>query len=261
MRIIAGMHRTGTSLVARLFHEMGADLGDPETFYRPDRWNPDGYYEQPDIHAVNMPLIHGLFGRFAYFRLPSEATVRRRGRRMAREIQQTASRYEGKVVKENRFCLTLGAWLEQGASVERIVVCLREPAHVVQSLKRRNTISHRLAYSLWLAHYQRLLDTIGDIPRWFVDYANLLDPERFMEEMEPALRFMKVEGDSEKLADLRKTQVKPQMSHGRDGPNAYPEQVETLWNELRDRHQVQFLGCSGVNLSRPFHKFALGVSI
>ena len=29
MKIISGMHRSGTSLVARLFYESGADMGNP----------------------------------------------------------------------------------------------------------------------------------------------------------------------------------------------------------------------------------------
>ena len=71
MRIITGMHRSGTSLVARLFYEFGADMGTPEYFYRPDKWNPEGYFEQPDIHAINMPLINGPWWKLAYFWLPS----------------------------------------------------------------------------------------------------------------------------------------------------------------------------------------------
>ena len=67
MKLIAGMHRSGTSLVARLAFELGADFGDPETFYRPDRWNPDGYFEQIDIHAINMPLINGPLWKFSLF--------------------------------------------------------------------------------------------------------------------------------------------------------------------------------------------------
>ena len=66
MHIITGMHRSGTSLVARIFHLMGANLGDEDTFYQPDMWNPEGYFEQPDIHSINMPLVNGIFWKFSY---------------------------------------------------------------------------------------------------------------------------------------------------------------------------------------------------
>ena len=44
MYLITGMHRSGTSLVAQIFFEVGMDFGDPENFYPADRWNPDGYF-------------------------------------------------------------------------------------------------------------------------------------------------------------------------------------------------------------------------
>jgi hypothetical protein len=127
LRIITGMHRSGTSLIAQLFYRAGADMGDPDTFYRPDRWNPEGYFEQPTIHAINMPLINGMWGKLAYFRLPSTETILRRAERREEQIKNTASQYEGKVIKETRFCLTLPAWLKYGATVNKVLICLREP--------------------------------------------------------------------------------------------------------------------------------------
>ena len=81
------------ALVAKV--EAGADLGNPETLYPGDRWNPDGYFEQPDIHAINMPLIHGPWGRLAYFFLPSQSTIIKRGQKMSARIKNTAALYIG----------------------------------------------------------------------------------------------------------------------------------------------------------------------
>ena len=57
------------------FMEAGADLGDPETFYPSDRWNRDGYCEQSEILAVNMPLVSGPWGKLAFLKLPSTETI------------------------------------------------------------------------------------------------------------------------------------------------------------------------------------------
>ena len=78
------MHRSGTSLVARILLGAGGDLGDPKGFFPPDRWNKDGYFEQTDIHSVNMALINGRFGRLAYLKLPAEQTVIRRSAALRR---------------------------------------------------------------------------------------------------------------------------------------------------------------------------------
>lgn len=75
MKLISGMHRSGTSIVAQLFYEAGSDMGNHETFYKPDKWNPDGYFEQTDIHSVNMPIVNGPWGKLSYFFLPSNDTI------------------------------------------------------------------------------------------------------------------------------------------------------------------------------------------
>lgn len=79
-------------------------MGDPATFYRPDKWNPEGYYEQPDIHAINMPLINGPWWKFAYYRLPLTDTILRRAVRFEEQIRKTAEAYRRRVVKETRYC-------------------------------------------------------------------------------------------------------------------------------------------------------------
>lgn len=247
MKLISGMHRSGTSLVARLSFAAGADMGDPRTFYEPDRWNPDGYFEQKDIHAVNMPLINGSLGKLSYFFLPSEETIHRRGRVRAGQIRLTGAKYRGKVVKENRFCLTLGAWLEQGTQVERILVVLREPAAVARSLQRRNHITRKKAYSLWLVHYQRLLETARrhGIPFGFVRYESLLDPALQSSEAASALDFLGLTLSSQELTALVDSAVKPNLNH-HSGPTHsahYPAQVRALWEDLVAAHRRQHKDC------------------
>lgn len=240
MRLITGMHRSGTSLVARLFYEVGADMGNPEQFYRPDKWNPDGYFEQPDIHAINMPLINGPWWKFAYFWLPSAKTILKRADKRAMQIQQTALRYQNSVVKETRFCLTLPAWLKYGASIDKIVVCLRDPIQVVQSLQKRNHVTSGHALHLWYIHNSRLIEQADDIPLWFIYYENLLDPRVFHDEIHYAFRFFGYAASSEKIAALREKCVKAQMNHHSRKLMSYPSHIDRLWKELRKRHAEQF---------------------
>lgn len=234
------MHRSGTSLVARLFHEAGADMGDPATFYRPDQWNPDGYFEQPDIHAINMPLINGPWGRLAYLRPPAPGTIMRRAARRADQIRQTAAAFKGKVLKETRFCLTLPAWVAHGAHVDAVLVCLREPIQVAHSLRKRNRISLRRGLGLWHLHIERLLANTAALPVWFVSYHQLLDPSTFTTEMQPAFRFCALDPDPASLERLRDHVVKPGMNHHPDTDYPYPPAVATLWDEVRRRHEAQY---------------------
>lgn len=233
------MHRSGTSLVARLFYEAGANMGDSSTFYRPDKWNPDGYFEQPDIHSINMPLINGLLWKFSYFWLPSTETIIKRAAKKSESIQNIASRYNDKTIKETRFCLTLPAWQKYGANIEKVIVCLRDPQQVANSIKRRNKISLNLAYSLWRQHYQRLLDNVKGIPVWYVYYGNIVDQDSFEPEMTDAFSFFNIDISKEDLLRMSSTIIFKEGSHIQKQPD-YPDPIKKLWEELLSRHSEQF---------------------
>jgi hypothetical protein len=241
MRLISGMHRSGTSLVARLFYEAGANMGDPDSFYRPDEWNPDGYFEQPDIHAINMPLINGIFGRLSYFWLPSTDRIMKRASSKTQLIRDTAQKYDDKLVKETRFCLTLPAWLANGAKVERILVCLREPIAVARSIQKRNhnIIAH--GFYLWELHNRRLEENSVNIPKWYINYHNLLNPETQFEELKNAFTFMGYPIEDSKLEELLQCYVKTSMNHNPVEAYAYPTKLQILWDELLSRHANQSL--------------------
>lgn len=239
MKIITGMHRSGTSLVARLFFEAGADMGDPSTFYRSDKWNPGGYFEQPDIHSINMPLINGLIWKFSYFWLPSTETIMRRAARKSELIHDIANKYNDKVLKETRFCLTIPAWQKYGAKIGKILICIRDPIQVARSIQRRNKISLNMAYSLWLVHNQRLLENSKGIPIWFIYYGNLIDRDRFEEEVIPALQFFNIDISKENLAQIASI-IDPKVGCSAESRPDYPEPVKILWQKLLDCHANQF---------------------
>jgi len=239
MKIIAGMHRSGTSLVAKLFYEAKADMGNPETFYRADRWNSEGYYEQPAIHEVNMPLVNGPWGKLAYFHLPSPGTVIKRGQRLSAKIAETAADYRGKVVKDPRFCLTLSAWREHGAEIDGFLACLRRPEHVALSLQRRNKIPFSLGLKLWEIHNRSLLAHTAEVPLWLVGYAELMSLETFEAEMRAAGHFFGMEFDDAQVEELRGRSVKASMNHADKENIKCPGRIHDLWEELRDRHEKQ----------------------
>lgn len=241
MKIITGMHRSGTSLVANLFYNVGADLGNPETFYRADRWNSDGYFEQQEILDINIPLINGPWGKLSYFHLPSTNTIRKRADKISDTIRHTADKYRDKVVKETRFCLTLPVWIKYGLKIDGIIVCLRDPVQVAKSIQKRNHIPVRLGLNLWYIHNMRLMDNTQNIKVWFVYYQNLLNSETFHVEMKHALNFFGYKLLDDKLEELRKKCIKPMMNHNKGTTDLYPLKIGTLWNETLKRHEGQFM--------------------
>ncbi len=53
---IIGMHRSGTSMIARLLNLCGLDLGPPEQLVVPNEFNPPGYFENKNFSLIYITI-------------------------------------------------------------------------------------------------------------------------------------------------------------------------------------------------------------
>jgi len=236
------MHRSGTSLVTRIFYLMGCDLGNPESFYPPDSWNPDGYFEQKDIHKINMPLVNGMFGKFSYFSLPSTDTILKRGRKMSNLIKDTYLKYNGVLVKETRFCLTMPAWIAEGAKFEKVIICLRHPFEVANSIQKRNHTILKHGYYLFNVHNERILQHTqqANSKIWIVSYANLLKKDHAQNEIEGALDFMEIKYSKEDLDQCLRKIIRSPRNKIKDLNVKLPTKTNLIYQNLLEQHKSQF---------------------
>ncbi len=65
---VLGMHRSGTSLVARVLNVLGVDLGPEEHLMRPSSANPAGHWESKPIQGINDEILSRFGG--TWFRPP-----------------------------------------------------------------------------------------------------------------------------------------------------------------------------------------------
>ena len=231
MQLICGMHRSGTSLIARIAYLADADLGDPRGFQAPDIWNPQGYFEQREIIALNSKLIHGLWGRGAYLFLPSSNTILRRAAKASSEILKLGRRYEDKIVKDNRFCLTLDAWRRTGIMCKRILVVFRDPLQVAKSLKKRNKIPFRLAFYLWHEHMVRLRSAISDLPVQYIWYDRLISDEIQMTDELTKVSWL-VGADEGKICAVASKAIRFSEHKASVNISLYPKKVANLYINL-----------------------------
>jgi len=145
--IILGGHRTGTSITARLVHELGFPAApSPERLLRPragrERDNPDGYFEDAAFVRLHRRMlgehVRGLGGWTNPRRNDAEIDrLRDRYRTLVGERSEHSSDWS---LKDPRLCLVgevlLDTLAERGADV-RIVVVTRPESHVIASLGRR----------------------------------------------------------------------------------------------------------------------------
>jgi tetratricopeptide (TPR) repeat protein/SAM-dependent methyltransferase len=174
------MHRSGTSLVARLLNLCGVYLGPEDRLSpaRPD--NPEGFWENIDFVGVNDGILDQLNGSWDF---PPQAEP---GWQNKRELDPFKRQAEGFLLefsdqplwgwKDPRNSLTLPFWKSVIPQL-KIVACLRHPFEVAKSLQARGYSSYRFGYNLWLAYNQGFLKETSPQERVVTHYENLLsDP-------------------------------------------------------------------------------------
>jgi hypothetical protein len=174
---IVGMHRSGTSMLARLLSLCGVYLGTPEELAFKDAHNPEGYWENPRFVAINERLLltSGAEWDFpAPLRVAPEQVEQERVRAVALVEELGGQRVWG--WKDPRTSLTLPFWRELLPHL-RAVVCVRHPIEVAWSLRQRNASSSTFGSNLWLEYNRRILEAIPRSERVVTHYdAYFSDP-------------------------------------------------------------------------------------
>ena len=173
-----GMHRSGTSLIARILNLLGVYLGEPPTIANAGWDNPKGYWEHQSIAVLNEEILERFGGRWddppafpAHWTSdPRLADLRERARSL---LLRDFSSQPVWGWKDPRTCLTIPFWQELVGPMH-YVVCLRNPCDVLASLSTRNGMGPERAERLWLLHVQSALTQTSGHPRLFVFYDDVM---------------------------------------------------------------------------------------
>jgi hypothetical protein len=154
--VILGMHRSGTSLLAWLLHQAGAEL--PKDVLGPGPGNPCGHWEPINLVGINDEVFRSLNTRWddvrpirtSWFQSEPAASFVERIRR------QIASDYGASdllLIKDPRICRLLPLYLAAlGAlQIEPLIILQLRPAHqVIESLANRDGLERELSALLWV---------------------------------------------------------------------------------------------------------------
>ena len=136
--LVLGMHRSGTSLVARALEAAGLYAGRSDDMLAAQADNPLGFYERQDLLEANDALLKTAGA--SWFQ-PPEAPLGGDGPAMAavaavnETLASSAGADVGTFLKDPRLCLTWPAW---AGSDTVILYVYRNPLAVADSLRRRN---------------------------------------------------------------------------------------------------------------------------
>jgi hypothetical protein len=173
--IVAGMHRSGTSAVTRTLNLFGLSTSPAQDLIGPGLGNERGHWESASLTGCNDRLLGAVGATWdrppaAGGRWLAEPAVQALKPLCATTFQRVHAE-SGWVWKDPRVCLTLDLWLEL---IQRpaIVLVLRHPADIAQSLRRRNGITLNHGVTLWERYLRDVLRGIRGLPvlvMWFDD--------------------------------------------------------------------------------------------
>lgn len=242
MIIVAGMHRSGTSLTAQILQSLGADFGPADELWEADQWNANGYLERRDVIDINSRAITGFArtnnrgvaaaSQLAYLRMPTALQIRKRATTNAALLGEVHSALTGYAVKDPRFCLTMPAWLAAG-DVDAVVVALRHPSASVASLAKRNRMPKPLGYKFWAWHMRELL-AVAPTDAIVVRQDELLGPNPgpSIDRLEAAAALVQgpLTGEHPAVGDPRSL-LDPSMVHHQPDESGLPADVRALWEQ------------------------------
>ena len=178
--VVAGMHRSGTSAMARALSLAGAALPRDLMPGAPD--NPSGFWESLGVVALNDRVLRELGSCWddvlGFQARPALARARPEMVRNIRAVVRSTYRDESLIVlKDPRISLLVPLWeaalLDEGYTPVYVIM-VRDPRQVAASLLRRNGFPRSKGLLLWASHMVAVeRDTRGSRRR-FVPYDDLL---------------------------------------------------------------------------------------
>jgi GT2 family glycosyltransferase/glycosyltransferase involved in cell wall biosynthesis len=169
---IAGAHRSGTSMVTRLLHRCGLELGPESELMPPQSDNPEGFWEHLGFVALNDELLSELGGAWD---LPPDRNEDFNGARLdplRLKARLLVEKFHSAKIwgwKDPRNSLTAPFW-QQLLPAIRTVIVVRNPLEVAHSMRQRNGSSYSFGLRLWEIYNRRVLEATKGKERLITDY-------------------------------------------------------------------------------------------
>ncbi len=181
---VLGMHRAGTSALARSLMCLDVGLGDNLLAGGED--NPKGFFEDLDVLSLNEKLLERIGLNWASITLidPKELTGEKHAdlfEKAVNIVNEHTSKLASWGFKDPRVSRLLPFWqkvFEHLGLSAAYLICLRNPISVARSLRTRNNFPATWSHLMWLLHYYSAFRNTEGKPSLVVDYDLLLSEPR-----------------------------------------------------------------------------------
>ena len=192
--LVAGMHRSGTSALARVLNLAGCDL--PETLLPANPTNEAGHWEPRNIVLLNDEILASAGTAWndwtaidpRWYESPVAAAF---SERAAAALESEFGDSRLFVLKDPRICRLLRFWIEAARAFDadpRVAIPIRSPQDVALSLHTRDGISVPVGHLLWLRHVLDAENASRGLKRAWLRYDRfLVEPHAVLNELGKSL--------------------------------------------------------------------------
>ncbi len=177
--IVLGMHRSGTSALAGILHNLGVSMGKELLDPAPD--NPKGFYENKKITSFNDQVLLKIGTSWDDILPISLENINKSDSLKEKALNILEEDYKDKLIfgiKDPRMCILLPFWQEiiraLGVKI-KIIFLYRNPLEVAYSLFYRDGFSIGKGLVLWTKYNLYAEYYSRNLKRIFISYQDFLD--------------------------------------------------------------------------------------
>lgn len=207
--VVLGMHRSGTSAIARVLSLLGCDL--PRNLMQASPSNPTGHWESESIRILNDEILDSFDSTwFDWVGFDDQLGDHARFELLVTQAMQVLeSDYAGSarfVIKDPRMCRLAPIWLEalrrSGVNVI-VILAVRNPWAVSASLQSRNAYDADACLLVWLRHVVDAERFSRQYDRLIVAYEDLIQsPVQIAAKCRQRIAPLEVASDARKVAQI-----------------------------------------------------------
>ncbi len=193
--IVLGMHRSGTSALGGVFHNLGVSMG--KQLMPPADENPKGFFENENITFYNdftlFPFLESSWDNLEPLDIEKKLSNIPQDMidKASEIIEESYKELDIFGIKDPRMCVLIPFWekILRDLNIEiKHILPYRNPLEVANSLKVRNSFSIEKGLLLWAKYVLYAEYYSRDFKRVFISYDNLLDNAyRTIRQIEKAL--------------------------------------------------------------------------
>lgn len=188
--IITGMHRSGTSLTARISQCMGAYLGEDNELIGSSLGNPDGHFENIEAVCINNNILQLCDRQWYSLESPEvdyqSLQIRKSMDNIKAVVRKLMEKNNIAVIKDPRISVLLPLWEKalKGLGIEVFYIWVyRNPLEVMESLRERNGYSSKYGLLLWIHYNLSILRFVKGKEYLLINYRDILEQSSLIKKL------------------------------------------------------------------------------